>query len=365
VGPWFNHEHHDQGSFQVAAFGESLVAEAGYSDYYRDPHYLDYFTQAPGHNTVLLDDDPFSQTPYDGRYWRAFQNYPRFTRHVFSTGIDYLAADLGPAYGGALEGFTREYLFLKPNIFIVHDRLQANTPHRYSWLLHLPAGTYATISGSEAVIRGKASAAMITTTQSKSGWSIESNPIPIVDYKDLDKKQVQLRQALRLELPRQTTGDFLVGMRFTMKASEGVALKHVVAPFGEGFSATMAETKIAAIFRSRSGLLASEEISTDGNALAVVQQNGAETIFASQARSLRSNQQLLFSSTAPVQIVLQTTASEDELHVVAAEKTDLRIPARKSVVQVVLDGKLTAARPVGGVMTLNVAEGEHSASIRY
>jgi len=70
VGPWFNHEHHDQGSFRAAAYGEELVAEAGSADYYRDPHYPDYFTQAPAHNTVVIDDDPFSQKDYDGRYCR-------------------------------------------------------------------------------------------------------------------------------------------------------------------------------------------------------------------------------------------------------------------------------------------------------
>ena len=98
VGPWFNHEHHDQGSFRAAAYGEELVAEAGYADYYRDPHYPDYFTQAPAHNTVVIDDDPFSQEDYDGRYWPAFQNFAKFERHVFSPGIDYLAANLAPAY---------------------------------------------------------------------------------------------------------------------------------------------------------------------------------------------------------------------------------------------------------------------------
>ena len=142
VGPWFNHEHHDQGSFQVAAFGEELVAEAGYADYYRDPHYPDYFTQAPAHNTVIIDGDAFSQEDYDGRYWPAFQNFAKFERHVFSPGIDYLAANLAPAYADAsqVNRLTREYLFVKPDILIVHDRIEAATPHSYSWLLHIPPG---------------------------------------------------------------------------------------------------------------------------------------------------------------------------------------------------------------------------------
>ena len=75
VGPWFNHEHHDQGSFLVSAFGEELVGEAGYANYDKDPHYADYFTQAPAHNTVVVDGDPFSQQDYDGRYWAASSEF--------------------------------------------------------------------------------------------------------------------------------------------------------------------------------------------------------------------------------------------------------------------------------------------------
>src|SRR5207302_3333525 len=97
AGPWFNHEHHDQGTFQVAAFGEKLIGEAGYSDYYKDPRYLDYFTQAPGHNTIVVDHNPFSQEDYDGRYWKALQLHPSITRQLFSERFDYLTADLAPA----------------------------------------------------------------------------------------------------------------------------------------------------------------------------------------------------------------------------------------------------------------------------
>ena len=55
AGPNFNHNHADQGSFLLRAFGEDLITEAGYSDYYKDPYYDSYFKQAIGHNTVLVD----------------------------------------------------------------------------------------------------------------------------------------------------------------------------------------------------------------------------------------------------------------------------------------------------------------------
>ena len=52
AGPTFNHNHSDQGSFQFRALGETMVTEAGWSDYYKDPYYDTFFTQAAGHNTA-------------------------------------------------------------------------------------------------------------------------------------------------------------------------------------------------------------------------------------------------------------------------------------------------------------------------
>ncbi len=161
VGPWFNHEHHDQGSFQVAVFGEKLISEAGYADYYRDPYYPPYFTQAAGHNTVLVDGDPFSQPGENGRYWKALADYPTFTAHVLSPATDYLSAELSDAYDGVLKSFRREFIFLKPDVLIVRDRIEAPAPHRYTWLLHIPIGAGARIERQNAFITVKAASAAL------------------------------------------------------------------------------------------------------------------------------------------------------------------------------------------------------------
>src|SRR6185437_6587074 len=135
AGPWFNHEHHDEGSFQVAAFGDELISEAGYGSYYIDPHYPDYFTQASGHNTLLIDGNAFSQTAFAPRYWAAFEP-PHFTAQMLSSAFDYLAADLTPAYDGKLQSYERQFVFLKPDILIVRDQVRAPENHVFTWLLH-------------------------------------------------------------------------------------------------------------------------------------------------------------------------------------------------------------------------------------
>ncbi len=204
VGPWFNHEHHDQGNFLVAAYGEELVSEAGYAHYDNetDPHFQDFFTQAPAHNTVILDDDPFSQKDYDGRYWPQFQNFPKFEQHVLSPGIDYLSANLAPAYrdDSQVTRLTREYLFVKPDILIVHDRVEAAVPHSYAWLLHIPPGAQAEMDAAEALIRGKAAFAALTAAGENSHWTLERQPIPSFGtYRDYDRSPVKRRETFRFD----------------------------------------------------------------------------------------------------------------------------------------------------------------------
>ncbi len=88
-----NHEHHDQGSFQLASHGALLVGEGSYADYYRDPNYKDYFSESAAHNVVLLDHDPFSQISYGGDYFKALSSHPRITSSLLSEHIAYLEAD--------------------------------------------------------------------------------------------------------------------------------------------------------------------------------------------------------------------------------------------------------------------------------
>jgi len=365
VGPWFNHEHHDQGSFQVAAFGETLIGEAGYSDYYRDPHYADYFSEAPGHNTVLLDGNPFSQNSYDGRYWRGLEHYPRFIGNLFSTGIDYIVADLAPAYAGTLSRFAREYLFLKPDVLIVHDRLESSKRHRYDWLLHIPPEATVAESGSNAVVRGKAASAIITTVSQNLRWSIESTFIPISEYSDLDGKQVRPRQQIKLVSQPESKAEFLVGMHFTQTAPEKAGLHPLRTASAEGFSGNDAGREISVLFRKKGGLLAAHNIKADGNVLAVVENADAIQILACEVRSVHQREQEIFSSNKPVTLVLNTALGGEELWIAATTLSALRIVTRSNPMEVLLDGHPAPVAPSEGLLLLNVTKGKHSVSIRY
>jgi hypothetical protein len=369
VGPWFNHEHHDQGSFLVAAYGEELVSEAGYAHYDNetDPHFQDFFTQAPAHNTVILDDDPFSQKDYDGRYWPQFQNFPKFERHVLSSGIDYLSANLAPAYGdgGQVTRLTREYLFVKPDILIVRDRVEAAVPHSYKWFLHIPPGAQAKMDGAEALIRGKAAFAVITTGGENRHWTLERQPIPAFGtYRDFDRIPVEPREAFRLDSAREKEGRFLVGMRFQAAGKEAAPLQAFSTTSGEGFQAPDGTTQV--LFRRQPGELRRGDLTADGDVLAIKNWKGGEEIFGGNLRVLRRGKQVLFSSNPSTDVAIREPEAPVEIQVFCSATTDLRVYAGKPPREVRLDQGLVRAPQGAGLLTFeHLAKGEHVLSLSY
>ena len=357
AGPWFNHEHHDQVSFQVAAFGEKLIAEAGYSDYYRDPEYLDYFTQATGHNTVIVDHNPFSQGDYDGRYWTAFRVRPAITGHLFSEDFDYLTADLAPAYKGTLKQFTREYLFFKPGLLIIRDRLSSADAHTYSWLLHAPPGTKTTVNKEEATITGSKGAALIST--SEGSWSAVPEPIPVIAYSDFERGRIFPRSAFELETPKEMNYTFLVGLRFVKLPATDSPLNWKKENNGIGFDLRAASHEIHGSFRTSQGKLSVGSATTDGDALLVASSATARDVFASQARNMSEERGPGFSSTVPVDLVLHESGTAREFHIASPADITVSFSLSQAPSEFLLDEKPVSARYANGTITVSLTEGEH------
>ena len=126
AGPDFNDNHADQGSFLLRALGENLVTEGGYADYYKDPYYDTYFKPAAGHNTVLVDEDPASQSIADTLTFPALHEHPRIIDTILSADIDGVTSELHQVYQARLKRFVRQIVFIKPDNVIVYDELVPN-----------------------------------------------------------------------------------------------------------------------------------------------------------------------------------------------------------------------------------------------
>jgi hypothetical protein len=366
VGPWFNHEHHDQGSFRVAAFGEELIAEAGYAAYYQDPHFPDFFSQAPAHNTVIIDDDAFSQGDYDGRYWPQFQNFARFASHVFSPGIDYLSAELAPAYneGAQITRLRREYLFVKPAILIVHDRIEAAAPHSYAWFLHVPPGAQTSLDSAQAFIRRPGAFVALRAAGENTRWTLQQQPIPTFAYRDFDRIPVEPREAYQLESPKREKSSFLVALHFQKAGEEPAPLQPYSTASGEGFQAAGGTIQI--LFRSKPGQLTMQDVTSDGDVLAISKVNGGEAILSGNVKVLQRGTHTLFSSNRATNAVIRESPDLVEIHLLCSAITDLKIYAEKPTREVRLDQGLATAPAAGGFISLErLTKGDHVVIIRY
>lgn len=363
VGPWFNHEHHDEGSFQVASHGEVLIGEAGYTEYYFDPHYQNYFTQAPGHNTVMLDNDAFSQNSYQGRYWKSFDHFPTVTEHILGDGIDYLSADLTPAYNGSLKGFTREFLFLKPGLLLVHDRLSGDSPHSYSFMLHVPPGAAPRVDETSAEIRGKDASVFIAAAGATTHWKLEAAPIPVTAYENFDKNPVEPRSMFRIESAKSRDAAFTVGMQFLPTASAAGTLKTFSTENADGFSAD--DGKVTALFRNNAGDLSHGDLSTDGGVLAVVSQGNQQRLLIGQARWLREQGHPALSSDVPVDAEITRNAKEDTLNLFSAGPAVMSIAVKDRVKTLSVDGKAIEPLQKNDHIEVKLNAGAHLVHIVY
>jgi hypothetical protein len=370
VGPWFNHEHHDEGSFQVAAYGQKLVDEAGYASYYTDPHYPDYFTQAAGHNTVLIDGDPFSQTAFNGRYWAAFQR-PHFTGWLLASSFDYVAADLTSAYDGRLRSYRREFVFLKPDILVVCDHVLAAKAHRFSWLLHAPVGSALVTGTGHASIQLPAedaitgASAALAAGGTNTAWTVETTPLKVSLFKNLDGPRIQPQRELVLHSPRVTATQFLVGIKLE---AGGGGQQHELEAWtqaaGEGLRTTHGEPG-AVVFRTGTGPLRISGATTDGSMLAWQGGEAHTGWMAVDAHYVKENGRIAFHATTPTDAAWESVPSGLTLRLHNSALASVEVFSGAASVKVEVDGWQISPTYKDGMLLLPaLPPGEHCVSIR-
>lgn len=365
VGPWFNHEHHDEGSFQVAAFGLALIGEAGYGSYYIDPRYPDYFTQAAGHNTVLVDGDPFSQMAFAPRYWAAFK-HPHFTAQLLASGFDYLAADLTPAYDGKLQNYERQFVFLKPDILMVRDEVRAPHKHVFTWLLHAPPDTELKHDGAAASIQAAGAHADLLAAGGNDSWRVENTPIPVTEFTDLDHQHIEPRREFLLTSPSTAETQFLVGMNFaTGPAGSEPGLQSWSEKAGEGLrTAASGSQGASVIFRTGTGDLVLSSLASDGSVLAQ-RGSGGSNWMAVNAQSVKQNGRTIFHSAMPADVAWERANGVITLTVRTSANSALDIYSAERPASVTVDGKAAPVSYEGKLLTVKLAvAGEHHVLIR-
>lgn len=175
-GPYqAGHQHPDQNSFVIHAYGGKLAIDGGYYDWYGSPHFKHYSMSTLAHNTLLVNGTGQAACTVgaDGAVRDWFD----------APGYGYVAGDASDPdiYGGALRRFERRLLFVKPGLVAVQDRVEATQePSRFDWLLHAIApfqveprtGSFS-VAVPEAALRGRFLAPARMEMEVKTGFPAE------------------------------------------------------------------------------------------------------------------------------------------------------------------------------------------------
>jgi hypothetical protein len=381
AGPNFNHHHADQGSFLLNAFGETLVTEAGWSDYYKDPYYVTFFTQAVGHNTILVDRNPESQTISDTRQFKALDTYPRITDSVTSEFYDGVGSELSSVYQTRLTRYSRRIVFVKPHYFVVFDNLKVNgEPSQFDWLLHLPNRDKIKIEDLTAIYTGeKASLAVRLFAPNATKVSVENGRIPYHVLSARTPAETPAQPAylvFRTVNPLSET-EFMTAIVPAKNESESRSLinqmSEIVSDNLKGIRVERGNETDLLMFRdgAETQTIRQGEWSADAASCAITQSANNLKIFAVQsARLLRRGNQILFSSETPTSVAVNFKANEIEAVCSAETAATITLFVGKNPARVLLDGKelnpnTFSFNRTEGTISLDIPSRQHDLKIMF
>jgi len=126
------HDHGDKNSFSLIAYGSPLMLDSGTGDY-EDPSHKEWNKREISHNGIAFrnkgESDIFKysiQKALSGKiiHWQT------------SDKVDYSVTDA--AIPAAVSEYTKEVIFVKPDYFIIRDKVSATTNKEAVWMMHTP-----------------------------------------------------------------------------------------------------------------------------------------------------------------------------------------------------------------------------------
>ncbi len=128
-----SHGYEANNSFLLWAYGKRLLIRSGYRDSYGTPHHRDWMWSTRSVNNITVNGA--------GQRKHSAASQGCIVAFETSESIDMVAGEAGAAYRDAdgrplLDRYTRTIFFVKPELILVFDRLQAREPSTYEYWLH-------------------------------------------------------------------------------------------------------------------------------------------------------------------------------------------------------------------------------------
>ena len=143
-----SHGYESQNSFLLYAFGERVFIRTGLRDIYGSNHHRNWMWETKSTNCVTLDGH--------GQGKHSSGAAGRILAFHTSKRLDFVSGEAQAAYGDRLDRFTRHIVFVKPELVVVFDLLEAPEPARFGWHLHAATPIEADGAGDMRVVAGRA-----------------------------------------------------------------------------------------------------------------------------------------------------------------------------------------------------------------
>jgi hypothetical protein len=123
-----SHGYEANNSFLLWTYGKRLLIRSGYRDSYGSKHHKEWMWSTCSVNNITVNDR--------GQVRRTAKAQGEIVAFKTTPSVDIVVGEAGKAYEPPLERFTRSIIFVKPELVIVYDRLDAEKPATYEYWLH-------------------------------------------------------------------------------------------------------------------------------------------------------------------------------------------------------------------------------------
>ncbi|MBN1803816.1 MAG: DUF4962 domain-containing protein [Sedimentisphaerales bacterium] len=123
-----SHGYEANNSFLLWAYGKRLLIRSGYRDSYGSKHHTQWMWSTRSVNNITVNGQ--------GQGRRTAKARGEITGFKTTPSVDIVVGEAGGAYEPPLGRFTRSIIFVKPELVVVYDRLDAGEPATYEYWLH-------------------------------------------------------------------------------------------------------------------------------------------------------------------------------------------------------------------------------------
>lgn len=354
----FNHAHADQNHFRLSAFGQPLLIDAGYYDWYRSPHGTSFSRTSLAHSTLLVNGKVGQRTD-------DITAGGRIEEWLTSEQFDYAATEAAGAYPRALlKTFRRHFIFCRPDCVVIWDHVEAGQKASFTWLLHsLQEPTLDTEHSTGTIRQSGAGLALGAFGPADLVWKTNSKFPRNPQFAEEDAESPpQWHTSVSTKARSDAEDLVLILAPFEGERPPEVAALEVEG--GRGAEARIGNGRIVAAIRVGEA----ESVSCAGYRAAadclVLRMDGEEPagLFAIGLKSLQRGAGTLITATVSC-LVAGTLGEKPALIVQPSEKATVTVACPAQPAKLLIDGEEQAPQWADGTLTVELSAERHELSV--